>query len=298
MLAAVGSHAANGAEAGPDFAREVRPILARYCLKCHGPDDKGRKGELQLDVRASAVKPAKSGACAIVPGQPDASELVKRLLSDDPDEIMPPPSTKQELSAAEKDTLKRWIAAGAEYREHWAFEKPAKAPLPPTRFASAAKNEIDHFVFAQLEQEKLAPSAEADAATLCRRVYLDLIGLPPSPEELRAFLTAVAADPAGAYEKLVDSLLASPHYGERWARRWMDLARYSDTNGYEKDRPRNMWPWRDWVIRALNADMPYDRFTIEQVAGDLLPNPTRDQLVATGLHRNTMLNEEGGIDPL
>ena len=283
------------APAAPDFTREVRPLLSRNCFKCHGPDDGARKAKLRLDVRESALQPAKSGATALVPGRPSESELVKRILSADPDEVMPPPSTKIQLTDAEKGILQRWVAAGAEYRQHWAFVPPAQPPTPRVRTGSWPRNPIDSFILDRLEQEKLSPAPPADRLTLARRVYFDLIGLPPTPEEADAFARDRSAD---AYEKLVDGLLASSHYGERWGRRWMDLARYADSNGYEKDRPRTIWPWRDWVIRALNDDLPFDRFTIDQLAGDMLPEATLDQRVATGFHRNTMLNEEGGIDPL
>jgi hypothetical protein len=272
-----------------DFTRDVRPILSRHCFKCHGFDEKARKAKLRLDVREGAVKKA------IVPGKPDDSELIRRILAADADEVMPPPATKNPLSDAEKQTLKRWVAAGAEYKAHWAFVAPKQAPLPKVKQSDWPRNPIDTFVLARLEAEGIKPSPQADRYTLVRRVYLDLIGLPPTPEEADAF---VRDDSPGAYERLVDQLLASPHYGERWGRRWLDLARYADTNGYEKDRPRSVWPYRDWVIRALNADLPFDRFTIEQIAGDMLPGATAEQRVATGFHRNTMLNEEGGIDPL
>lgn len=280
---------------GPDFTREVRPILSRNCFKCHGPDDAARKSSLRLDVREAATEPAKSGLVAIVPGKPAASELVKRIFSTDQDELMPPPNTKHQLTSTEKETLRRWIGAGAEYQPHWAFVPPKQSPLPAVKQISWPRNAIDHFVLARLEKEGQSPSPPADRYTLVRRVYFDLVGLPPTPEEADAFVNDRSAD---AFEKLVDGLLASPRYGERWARRWMDLARYADSNGYEKDRPRTIWPWRDWVINALNADLPFDQFTVEQIAGDLLPQATVDQRIATGFHRNTMLNEEGGIDPL
>jgi Protein of unknown function (DUF1553)/Protein of unknown function (DUF1549)/Planctomycete cytochrome C len=277
----------------PDFTREVRPILSRYCFKCHGPDDKTRKGELRLDIRDEALKPAESGARAIVPGKVGESELLKRIFHEDPEEAMPPRSAKQILSPLQKETLKRWIASGAEYREHWSFIAPAR-PKPP----SGTPHPVDAFIAAKLEQHGLVMSPPADAAALCRRLYLDLVGLPPTPGELDAFTASAAVDRPAAITKLADTLLASPRYGERWARKWLDLARYADTNGYEKDRDRSIWPYRDWVINAMNADMPFDRFTIEQIAGDLLPDATLQQRVATGFHRNTMLNEEGGIDPL
>jgi hypothetical protein len=279
--------------AEPDFNRDVRPILAQYCFKCHGPDDKSRKAKLRLDLRAAALDKG-----VLAPGKPADSELLARVFAAD-EQVMPPPATKRKLTAAQKQTLKAWIAAGAKYDEHWAFVRPTRPPVPPlsreAKPSAPPRNPIDHFIRARLERAGLKPSPEADRYTLIRRVSLDLIGLPPTPAEVDAFVSDKSPD---AYEKLVDRLLASPHYGERWARRWLDLARYADTNGYEKDRPRSVWPYRDWVIQALNADMPFDQFTIEQLAGDLLPNATAEQKVATGFHRNTMLNEEGGIDPL
>ena len=273
-----------------DFNREVRPILAQYCFKCHGMDDHSRKGELRLDLRDKALGNGKSGETAIVPGHPELSEVLKRILSQDKEEMMPPHSTKSLLPETAKDTLKSWIAQGANYQLHWAYV-PAIRHTPP----SGESHPIDAFVRERLKKEALSPSPEADKLTLVRRVYLDLIGLPPTPKEADNFLANTAPD---AYETLVDSLLASKHYGERWARRWLDLARYADTNGYEKDRPRTIWPYRDWVVEALNADLPFDQFSIKQLAGDLLPNPSPSDLIATGFHRNSMLNEEGGIDPL
>jgi hypothetical protein len=272
----------------PDFNREVRPILAGKCFKCHGPDEKARKGDLRLDSRPDA-------AAALNPWKADDSELVKRVHSADAGEVMPPPAVKNPLTDREKDVLKRWIAAGARYDPHWAFVPVRRPEVPAAPPGAVVRNPIDNFVLAGLARRGLSPQAEADRATLVRRVSLDLIGLPPTPEEVADFVNDEGAD---AYEKLVDRLLASPAYGERWARRWLDLARYADTNGYEKDRTRSIWLYRDYVVRALNRDTPFDQFTIEQIAGDLLPNPTVDQLIATGFHRNTMLNEEGGIDPL
>ena len=289
VSAAIGSAADE-----PDFARDVRPILATHCLKCHGPDDVKRQGKLRLDSREAAILPAESGEKAIVPGDLAASELIKRIFTSDESTLMPPPDAKLPLTAEKKETLKKWIAAGAKYKPHWAFQSPQRPALPTVKNTAWPKNPIDAFVLAKLEAAGLEPAKQADKATLVRRVYLDLIGLPPSPEEAAEFLSDTTPQ---AYEKLVDKLLQSPHYGERWARRWLDLARYADTNGYEKDRPRTMWPYRDWVINALNHDMPFDQFTIEQLAGDQLPNATTSQIIATGLHRNTMINEEGGIDP-
>jgi hypothetical protein len=232
----------------------------------------------------------------MVPGKPEASELLRRIsLPDGFEEKMPPASTKLELTAEQRDILKRWIASGAEYRPHWAFVAPQRPTLPKVRDANWPRNGIDHFVLARLEEEGLNPSSPADRHSLARRVFLDLIGIPPTPAETDQFISDSSPD---AYERLVDRLLASPAYGERWARRWLDLARYADTNGYEKDRARNVWPYRDWVINAINADLPFDQFTIDQLAGDMRPNATVEQRIATGFHRNTMLNEEGGIDPL
>ncbi len=275
----------------PSFSRDVRPILSDMCFSCHGPDEKGRKGGLLLSEFEAALKGGKSGEPAIVPGKPALSELIKRMRSDDPDERMPPPSTKKSPTPEQISVLEKWIAAGAKYEKHWAFHAPVAPPVP----ASDAKNPIDAFVRATLAESGLKPSPLADKAALYRRVCFDLTGLPPTPGDLAAYLADASP---GAYEKAVDRLLASPQYGERWARKWLDLARYADTNGYEKDNPRTVWPYRDWVIKALNQDMPFDQFTIEQLAGDLLPGATTDQRIATGFHRNTMLNEEGGIDPL
>ncbi len=283
-----------GVGRGVDYNRDVRPILSQHCFKCHGPDEGQRQAKLRLDQRAGALALLSSGRKAVMPGKPEASTLVARVFSHGND-IMPPAYANKPLSNKEKDTLKQWIANGATYQPHWAFVPPKSAPVPRVKNTNWPRNPIDNFILARLEQQGLKPSPPADRYTLVRRVYLDLIGIPPTPEEADAFLKDTAPD---AYEKLVDRLLDSPHYGEKWARRWLDLARYADTNGYEKDRPRSVWPYRDWVINALNHDMPFNQFTIEQIAGDMLPNATLDQKIATGFHRNTMLNEEGGIDPL
>jgi hypothetical protein len=283
------------AEGTPDFARDVRPILSSHCFKCHGQDEGSRKGGLRLDSREAALAAGKSGELGVVPGNSAASEIIERIFSSAEDDVMPPPSAKHPLTQAQKDILRRWVDGGAAYAEHWAFVAPKTVTPPAIKQADWPVNAIDRFVLANLEKEGLTPSPHADKLALLRRVSLDLIGLPPSEEEIATFL---ADDSAEAYDKLVTRLLASPHYGERWARRWMDLARYADSNGYEKDRARPMWPWRDWLIRSLNADMPYDQFTIAQLAGDMLPQATEEQVLATGFHRNTMLNEEGGIDPL
>ncbi len=277
-----------------DFNRDVRPILSDNCFKCHGFDPKTRDGDRRLDTREGALAD-NEGVHAIVPGKLATSDLHLRIHSTDKDDVMPPPKTGKKLTARQKAILDKWIEQDAPYDQHWAFKKPQSAPLPEVKKADWSRGAIDRFVLARLEAAGLAPSPEADKYTLVRRLYLDLIGLPPTPEEADAFVNDASPD---AYEKLVDRLIASPRYGERWARRWLDLARYADTNGYEKDRPRDIWPYRDWVIKALNDGMPFDQFSVEQLAGDLLPNPTREQIIATGFHRNTMLNEEGGIDPL
>lgn len=289
----------------PDFTREVRPILSRHCFKCHGPDDLTRKGKLRLDVREDALKAGKSGMVAIIPGAPAQSEFMKRILTTAEDDVMPPPETKQPLTELQKDILGRWIQSGAEYKQHWAFEAPKLREPGALKNPGWARNTIDRFVLERLEHAGLAPAPVADPVVWLRRVYLDLIGLAPLPREVDSFLPEFQRDPVRAREARVDELLASPRYGERWARRWLDLARYADTNGYEKDRDRSIWPYRDWVIRALNADMPFDQFSIWQLAGDLIPRSEipagtspLDPLIATGFHRNTMLNEEGGIDPL
>jgi len=269
-----------------EYNRHIRPILAQNCFACHGPDSASRQADLRLDIREMALK-----AGVIVPGKPDQSEIVRRIFSTDPDEMMPPPNSHKKLSAEQKELLKRWVAAGAEYQPHWAFIPPKRPPLPEVKNSAWCRNPIDRFILARLEQEGLAPNPEADRRTLARRVWLDLVGLPPAPAEV----DAVAADPSpDAYEKLVDRLLASPHWGEHRARYWLDAARYADTHGLHFDNFREIWTYRDWVIQAFNQNMPFDRFTLEQLAGDLLPDPTFEQLVATGFHRCQVTTNEGG----
>jgi mono/diheme cytochrome c family protein len=276
------------------FTRDVRPILSQNCFFCHGPDEKHREAELRLDLPAAA--PADLGGhAAIVPGKPDESELLRRVTSHDDDEMMPPPASKKaRLSDDQIAILRQWIEEGAPYEGHWAFLPLSTDPPPTPRLADWARNPIDAFILARLEAEGLTPSPETDRSTLIRRLYLDLLGLLPTPEEVRQFVDD--SDPR-AYELLVDRALASPHYGERWGRHWLDQARYADSNGYAIDAEREMWPYRDWVIRALNDDLPFDRFTIEQLAGDLLPDAKKEQLIASGFHRNTLINQEGGSDP-
>ncbi|HZR20798.1 MAG TPA: DUF1549 domain-containing protein, partial [Verrucomicrobiae bacterium] len=278
---------------GPDFNRVIRPILSENCYKCHGPDDGARKSNLRFDVRAEALRPAKSGRLAIVPGVPEKSEMVARITATDPEKRMPPVSTGKKLSTAQIEGLKDWIGTGAHYAVHWAYVKPLRPELPHVRDQNWPRNPIDHFILARLETEGMKPAPAADRATLIRRVSLDLTGLPPAPEEADAF--AKDQDPQ-AYEKVIDALLGREAFGEHWARMWLDLARYADSAGYADDPPRNIWAYRDYVIRSFNANKPFDRFTIEQIAGDLLPDPTDEDRAATAFHRNTMTNNEGGTD--
>ena len=280
-----------------DFSRDIRPILSDRCFACHGFDDQKREADLGLHTFEHATEDL-GGYAAIVPGDPEKSELFHRITTDDEDDLMPPPEgNKPALTADEIALFKQWIEEGAKYEPHWAFAVPEKPALPKSG-KGWARNGIDHFIATKQAGKNFKPAPEADPVTLLRRVSFDLTGLPPTPDEAEAFLGAWQADKEKAWSSLLDRLFASPAYGERWARLWLDLARYADTNGYEKDRPRSIWPYRDWVIHALNADMPFDQFTIEQLAGDMLPDATVNQRVATGFHRNTMVNEEGGIDPL
>lgn len=275
------------------YSRDIQPILAANCFVCHGPDSRNRKARLRLDLRESATKKLRSGKHAIIPGNIEKSELIARIYSNDPETQMPPPDSKKKLTAEQKELLKQWIAAGAEYEQHWAFIPPRPVEPPKVKNEKWCKTPIDRFILARLEREGLTPSPEANRYILARRVAIDLTGLPPTPEMADRFVN----DPRpGAYEHYVDELLKSPAFGERWAAVWLDLARYADSNGYAEDNPRVIWRYRDWVINAINQNMPFDRFTIEQIAGDLLPNPTEDQLIATAFHRNTPSNDEGGTD--
>ena len=274
-----------------DFNRDVRPILSNHCWNCHGPDEASREAGLRLDLRESAIAVGPEKKRAIVPHDPAASELVKRIDATD-DTQMPPASFEKPLTAEQREILKRWIAEGAPYAAHWAFAAPARPVLPKVKQTDWPKNEIDFFVLEKLEGAGLSPSPEADRSTWLRRVTLDLTGLPPTPEERTAFL---ADQQDGAYDRVVDRLLASPRYAERMAMQWLDAARYADTNGYNNDEVRTLWPWRDWVIDAFARNMPYDQFVTEQLAGDLLPEATLAQKVATGFNRNHVLTTEGGI---
>jgi len=274
------------------FNRDIRPILSERCFTCHGPDDAKRQSKLRLDLEAAA-KSDLGGHFAIVPGEPASSEMIRRVSSSDAARRMPPAwSGAAKLQDREIEMLTRWITEGAPWQKHWSFIPPARPSLPSISDSSLAKNPIDNFVIARLDRERLKPSPEADKRTLLRRVSFDLSGLPPTPAALKEFLEDSSPN---AYEKVVDRLLASRSYGERMAMRWLDAARYADTNGYQTDAERSMYRWRDWVIDAFNRNMPYDRFAVEQLAGDLLPNPTRDQIIATGFNRNHRGNGEGGI---
>jgi len=289
LLAAGGA----GAQISVEFNRDVRPILADHCFQCHGPDAKQRQADLRLDM-ADATAVNRDGGPVIVPGQPEKSDLWRRINSTDADERMPPPDRGRKLNEAEIEILQQWIKDGAKFERHWSLLPVERPPLSAVKNAASAKLPLDAFVLARLEKEAIAPSPQADRTTLLRRVTLALTGLPPTLDEIDTFLHDDSPD---AYEQAVDRLLASPRYGERMAVPWLDAARYADTSGYQSDGERFMWRWRDWVIEALNANMPFDQFTIEQLAGDLLPQPTLEQRIATGFNRNHRGNAEGGIIP-
>ena len=276
-----------------DFNRQIRPILSNHCFACHGPDEKVREAGLRLDLKEGLFE-KRGNYHLVVPGESSESRLFQRISTEHEAVRMPPPRFDRELSQEQVDLIKRWIEEGAQWQNHWAFVAPRKPPVPHVQNRSWARNPIDGFILARLEQEGLSPSREADRVTLLRRVTLDLTGLPPSLEEVEAFLSDDSPD---AYERVVDRLLASPHYGERMAMEWLDVGRYADTHGYHIDSHRDMWLWRDWVIDAFQQNMPFDRFTIEQLAGDLLPGATREQKIATGFNRNHMINFEGGAIP-
>ena len=280
-LASLCLAASSASAADPvEFNRDIRPILSDNCFYCHGNDASHRKAKLRLDIREEALKKE-----AFVPGKADASELVKRLFLTDPDEMMPPPDSHKKLTPEQKELLKRWVAEGAKYQNHWSYEAPSKAAVPSTEKA------IDSLIAARLKTKGVAPSAEADRRTLARRLHSDLLGLPPTPEEVDAFVKDTSPD---AYAQLVDRLLASPHYGERMATAWLDVVRFADTIGYHSDAPRNVWPYRDYVIRSFNQNKPFDRFTLEQVAGDLLPDSDQEAKIGSGFNRLLLTTEEGG----
>ena len=269
-----------------DYQKDIRPILAEHCWHCHGVDDKERQGGLRLDDRSAALRGGESGMAAIVPGRPEDSELLKRMTSHDDDLLMPPPSQPKRPTSGEIELLRQWIQGGANYEQHWAFVAPVKAAVP----ANGHDNPIDAFVADRLQREGLTFSEAAPQPLLARRLYLDLIGLPPAPDQVQQFQQQ-------GPQATIEALLLNERFGEKWARHWLDLARYSDTNGYEKDLQREQWIWRDWVIDAINRDMPWDQFIVEQIAGDLLPGATQQQQIATGFLRNSMINEEGAIVP-
>ncbi len=287
LVAAVAARAAEPLS----FNRDIRPILSDKCFSCHGPDDGKREAGLRLDRAAGATGELESGERAIVVGRPDESALIARVTSPDPDVVMPPPHLGKAVTAAEADILRRWIAEGAAYQGHWAFSRVERPQVPEPRDPGWCRSPIDRFVLTRLEQANLAPNPEADRIPLARRVALDLTGLPPAPEDIEAFLRDPSPD---AYERYVDRLLASEHFGERMAIEWLDAARYADSHGFQADSSRQHWHWRDWVIQAFNANMPFDQFTVRQLAGDLLPGATRDDIIATGFNRNHRINGEGG----
>ncbi len=291
LSALPGIHAV-AAETALRFNRDVRPILAENCLACHGPDMGARKAGLRLDTKDGIFERTPKREPAVVPGSLEKSPLWQRITATDPDDVMPPPKTHKVLTAEERERLKQWILAGAPWQGHWAFLKPERPPVPSVAMPGfEVRNPIDAFVAAKLQSKGLKPALEAERRALARRLALDLTGLPPKPEDLNSFLQDRSAD---AYEKLVRKLMASPHWGEHRARYWLDAARYADTHGLHFDNYREIWPYRDWVIQAFNRNLPFDRFTLEQIAGDLLENPTDDQIVATGFHRSNMTTNEGG----
>jgi hypothetical protein len=296
LLLAAGLPVATAGE-GPSYNQDIRPILVENCFGCHGADSAHRAADLRLDVRDDAVE---SGA--IVPGDSDSSAMLDRICSDDPDEVMPPPAAKKTLSAEQKALLERWITAGAEYEPHWSFIPPKRPDLPAVKNETWVKTPIDRFILARLEAEGLAPAPEADRRTLARRVALDLTGLPPEPAVVEAFVADTHPD---AYERLVDSLLASLEWGEHRGRHWLDYARYADTHGIHFDNFREMWTYRQWVINAFNRNLPFDQFTILQLAGDLVehdasratPHEVLDAKIASGFNRCNMTTNEGGVIP-
>ncbi len=273
-----------------EFNRDIRPILSDKCFACHGLDSKKREADLRLDEASNALQD-RGGYAAIVPGKPESSSVWARIISQDPDEVMPPPKSHKALSDEEKRIIKQWIEEGAEFQKHWAFEVPRDYPIPAVHSDSPIRNPIDAFLIAKLQDTSLGASPEADKSTLIRRVAFALTGLPPTLEELDRFLADTSEQ---AYESMVDRYLQSTHFGEEMARHWLDVARYADTHGMHLDNERETWAYRDWVVRAFNNNLPFDQFTIEQLAGDLLPNPTQDQLIATGYNRCNVTSSEGG----
>ncbi|PYK97543.1 MAG: hypothetical protein DME19_15905, partial [Verrucomicrobia bacterium] len=290
-FAAAPSDRVSSVKATVNFSRDILPVLSDNCFQCHGPDEKARKAKLRLDTQEGAFR-VKDGNAVIVSGKSAESDLFRRITAVDPDDLMPPPDSNHKLTPQQIELVKRWIDQGAKWGRHWAFD-PIGAPTPPgVKNKHWPINEIDRFVLARLEEEKLGPAPEADRERLLRRLTFDLTGLPPAPAEIDAFL---ADKSSNAYERVVDRLLNSPRYGERMASHWLDLARYADTYGYQMDAPRPVWPYRDWVIKAFNQNLPFDRFVTWQLAGDLLPDATKEQRLATAFNRLHLQNEEGGI---
>jgi hypothetical protein len=289
-LLSLSSHAA------VDFNRDIRPILSDKCFHCHGPDEKTRKADLRLDTFMGATEGGEF-AIPIEPGKPDESEVIARILNTDPEEVMPPPETHKKVTEKELSLLKQWISEGAEYDDPWTYKAPVKHPAPEVKTKDWPVNDLDQFILGRLEKEALPPSPDADPVTLLRRLSFDLIGLPPTPTDLERFRAAFQNNPQQAIEAETDRLLASPHFGERIAVYWLDLVRYADTVGYHGDQTQNISPYRDYVIEAFNKNLPFDQFTREQLAGDLLPNPTQDQIVATGYNRLLQTTHEGGLQP-
>ena len=290
LLSALPAPAAEPPAEAIDYDRQVRPILSNHCYACHGPDEAQLQADLRLDLKDPALAELASGGHAVVPGDVAASKLFARITTSDPAERMPPADDGKPLSAEQIEILRKWIEQGARWQDHWSYQPVERPAIPDVAGRDWPQTPIDHFILRRLEREGLAPEREASRAALIRRVSFDLTGLPPRPEEVDAF---VADERPDAYERLVDRLLASPRYGERMAQKWLDLARYADTNGYHIDNHREMWLYRDWVIDAFNRNMPFDRFAVEQLAGDLLPGATVDQQIASGFHRNVMVNFEG-----
>jgi mono/diheme cytochrome c family protein len=292
LLALAGARAEDPASP-VSFNRDIRPILAAKCYACHGPDEEKREAGLRLDQETGATRDL-GGYAAVVPGHPERSEMWRRIVADDTDDVMPPPSSPKTVSPVERELIHRWLREGAKFEEHWSFLPVAAAKAPRVKNAKWVRNDIDRFVLAELEKRGLSPSPEAEKHVLIRRVTLDITGLPPTPEEVSSL---VNDDDPAAYSRLVERLLSSPHYGERWGRHWLDLARYADSDGFLGDNVRpNAFQFRDWVIRAVNGDMPFDQFTREQIAGDLIPQAKPDQVTATGFHRNAPRNTEAGVD--
>jgi mono/diheme cytochrome c family protein len=290
-VAETGAPISNQQFAAVDYAREIRPLLSDSCYACHGPDEASRKADLRFDRLNGAFGETSSGRTAIVPGNPEASELVRRISSGDPDEVMPPIDSGKKLSADQIALVRRWVEQGARWNKHWAFERPWRSEIPKVSNPDWPRNEIDYFIHARLDQLDWKPSPETSKEIQLRRVTFDLTGLPPTLAEIDEFLADHSPE---AYERVVDRLLKSPHYGEHMTRYWLDAARYGDTHGLHLDNYREIWPYRDWVVKAFNENLPFDQFAINQLAGDLLPDPTLEQRVATGFCRAHVTTNEGG----